>query len=98
MGKNVIWSSLAENDFSKLLYYLDTEWNSSVSAKFINLLDYSINQIQNNPQLYPIIHSKLNIRRCVLTKHNSLYYRELTNAIQILRIFDSRQNPNSLLF
>ena len=39
---------------------------------------------------------KLKVRKCVITKQNSLYYRENSERIEILRIYDNRQNPRKL--
>jgi len=38
------------------------------------------------------------IQKCVATKHNTLYYRETNHRIEILRLYDTRQNPETLRF
>jgi plasmid stabilization system protein ParE len=55
-------------------------------------------QIKNNPELFPLINSELQIRKCVVTKHNSIFYRETNSRIEILRLYDTRQNPDNLIF
>lgn len=45
-----------------------------------------------------IIIKKLDVRKCVTTKHNTIYFREEPNIIVILRIYDTRQNPDKLSF
>lgn len=69
-----------------------------VDNQFINITEQSINQIAKNPKQYPLINRKLRIRKVVLTKHNSLFYRESKNHIDILRIYDTRQDPYKLKF
>lgn len=54
--------------------------------------------MKNHPEKYPEIHAPLRIRKCVLTKHNSLYYRITNNQLEILRIYDNRQDPDLLKF
>jgi len=34
----------------------------------------------------------IDVRSILLTKHNRLYYRVKNNFIEILRVFDTRQN------
>ena len=51
-----------------------------------------------DPKIFPIINQELNIRKCVVTMHNTLYYRESDSSIQIIRLFDSRQDPKKLVF
>jgi len=96
MRKPIRWSSLAEDDFVKLLDYLATRWNKNVCTKFINKLDFCIEIIQTNPKQFPFINKELQIRKCVVTKQNTLYYRETKSRIEVLRIYDTRQNPDSL--
>ena len=98
MLKSIKWSSLAENDFAKIVDYLETRWNNTVCIEFINDIDFCIGLIQKNPKLFPIFNSELQIRKCVVTKQNSLYYRETNSRIEVLHIYDTRQNPDSLLF
>ena len=98
MPKSVKWSSQADNDFAKILEYLENRWNNNVCSKFINKVDFCLELIQRNPLQFPVINPDLQIRRCVITKHNTLYYRETEFRIEVLRLYDTRQNPDSLLF
>jgi plasmid stabilization system protein ParE len=98
MLKPIKWSSLADNDFAKLLEYLEIRWNKNVSLKFITKLDFCVDLIHKNPNQFPIFNAQLHIRKCVVTKQNTLYYRETKSRIEILRLYDTRQNPEKLRF
>jgi len=98
MHKHVIWSPLSENDFQQILNYLNENWDYKVANHFIDLTEQIVNQISINPRQYPIIYRKKSIRKCVLTKHNSLFYRVRKDRIEILRIYDTREDPVSLSF
>jgi plasmid stabilization system protein ParE len=98
MPKKIIWAPLAENDFAGILDYLDKNWDSKVALNFIDLTENVIGQISINPKQYPVIFKKKRIRKCVMTKHNSLFYRDSRVQIEILRIYDTRQDPDSLTF
>jgi plasmid stabilization system protein ParE len=54
--------------------------------------------ISENPKLFPIVHNDLKIRKCVISKQNILFYREVHKNIEIVRLFDSRQDPKKLNF
>ena len=78
---------------------LELEWGKKLTdEKFIDLTDNSIKQITINPKQFPIIQKKKKIRKCVLTKHNSMFYQIGSESIDILRIFDTRQDPRKLKF
>ena len=98
MAKPVIWSPQSEKDLEKILGYLAKEWKESVALKFLDLLDTLLSQIAVNPRQFPIIHKHLNIRKCVLTKHNTLYYRNKRSVVEVVRIYDNRQDPDKLEF
>jgi plasmid stabilization system protein ParE len=98
MPKTIKWSSFAENDFALLLEYLETKWNRKVCNHYIEEIDYCIIHIQKNPKQFPFMNKELQIRKCVISKHNSIFYRDTINRIEILRIYDTRQNPDDLKF
>jgi plasmid stabilization system protein ParE len=94
----IIWSPLSEKDFDQILEYLRINWDIKVVTQFMDITDHLINQISENPKQYPLINKKQRTRKVVLTKHNSLFYRESKNHVDILRIYDTRQDPHKLSF
>lgn len=98
MPDRIIWSPLAEEDFNDIADYLAKEWNEKVVIHFVSLVDHLVEQISINPKQYPVIFPDLSIRRCVITKHNSIFYRATKNQVDILRIYDTRQDPGKLRF
>jgi len=98
MPKRINWSPLAENDLSNILNYIGHNWGQKVSSNFIDLTEIFINQISINPKQFPFINKRKGIRKCVLTKHNTLFYRDKRSVVEILRIYDTRQDPNTLTF
>ena len=98
MPKKIIWSPLSENDFMTILDYLKENWDDKVVQGFIEITDSSLSQISINPKQFPVIYKNKKIRKCVLTMHNTLYYRDRKDCVDILRIYDNRQDPKKLLF
>jgi plasmid stabilization system protein ParE len=98
MPKPVIWSPGSEQDFSSILDFLSDNWDSKVALRFIDITDQLIRQISINPKQFPVIHKKKKIRKCVIIKHNTLYYRERKDNVDILRIYDNRQDPRKIKF
>ena len=85
MLKPIIWSPLSENDFENILDYLDKKWGNKVASNFIELTENTLNQIAINPRQFPIVYKRKKIRKCVLTKHNSLFYRDGKTKTEIRR-------------
>ena len=98
MAKNIVWSPSAIEDLSQILTFLNAKWNAKIANDFSQLTFSVIQTISENPKLFPIIYKEKKIRKCVLTKQNTLFYREIGSTINILRIFDTRQDPIKLKF
>ena len=98
MSKQIVWSPSAESDFANILEYLQENWEERVTNQFIDLTEGILSQISINPRQFPLIHKKQKIRKCVITKHNTLFYRESNSQVDLLRIYDIRQDPNTLTF
>jgi len=98
MNHKVVWSPLEEKDFEEILFYLQKNWDPSVIESFILITETLIEQIRLNPKQFPLIYKKKNIRKCVMTVHNTLFYRFGKESIEILRLFDNRQDPKKLKF
>jgi plasmid stabilization system protein ParE len=96
MPNIVIWGKYAASDFEGILIYLSSNFSEQVVQNFINYTDKAIDRISENPNQFIIVNKNKHIRKLVLTKQNTIYFKVSKNKISILRIFDSRQNPNRL--
>jgi plasmid stabilization system protein ParE len=92
----VIISERAENNLDKIVTYLLIEWNEKVKNNFLDSLKKVINLLTLNPYMFPKYSKKKHIRKCLITKHNALYYRIVEETVQIITIHDIRRNPKNL--
>lgn len=96
MESKVIWSPAAETDLEYVIEYLNENWSKRIVTKFINKVEDTITLIAEDPTLFPLVNSKLNIRKCVLTNQNTIFYRSNKSTVEIVRVFDTRQDPKKL--
>jgi len=54
--------------------------------------------IQENPYLYPLYNPSKKIRKCIIHGRIILYYRINGDIIEILRFWNTYQNPDKLKF
>lgn len=94
MALQIVWTNNALEDYRRVIDYLLKEWTLKVASDFITILEERADTLRSFP--YVGIASIKNplIRSIVITKHNKLYYRIQADKIEILNIFDTRQNPN----
>ncbi len=93
MERKIILSKTAEKILSRLFEYLEEEWSEKVKSDFIKKLDFSISIIKNQPQSFPESKKQKGLRKCVVTKQTTLYYRFNSKQISIMTVFDTRQHP-----
>jgi plasmid stabilization system protein ParE len=63
---------------------------------FLGKLEAFYKIVSLNPHLFRYYDKRRNIRMYALTKQNSIYYRNKRAAIEIITVFDTRQNPQKL--
>jgi len=92
----VEWTSNAKIELSQILDYIDEKWTERELKNFAVLLEKNISIIVSFPYIFPASSQNSNVRRCVVSKQTSLYYKVEEDRIVILSLFDNRQNPSAL--
>ena len=95
-GYNITWTNNALANLDNLIQYLTDNWTEKEIAIFFRKLDKRINIISQRPQLYPLTSNRKDVRRSVLTPQITIYYKINKQAIEILTLFDNRQNLSKL--
>ena len=93
---SVVISERAENNLDNIVNYLLIEWNEKVKDFFLVRLKKIVNLLSINPYMFQEYSKKKRIRKCLITKHNAMYYRIVENTVEIITIHDSRRNPKVL--
>lgn len=96
MIREIRLSKRAMKRLENLLVYLEEEWSTKVKHDFVRKLDKSLKQIQKLPDSYPESEKIRGLRKCVLSKQTTVFYRYSKTSIDVVTLFDNRQNPKSL--
>lgn len=96
MIRKVVISKTTEKKLETIFSNLVEKWSIKVKNEFIEKLDYSIELIRNQPEMFPESKRGKKLRKCVVTKQTTLFYRFTTKKINVVTIFDTRQNPKKL--
>ncbi|WP_290700983.1 type II toxin-antitoxin system RelE/ParE family toxin [Lacinutrix sp.] len=93
----ILWTKQAEDSFNKTIDYLLEKWTLKEANNFIDIVDHTIFQISNNPELFKISIFDVESREAVITNQTSLFYR-IVNAqtIEIEYFWNNYRNPNHL--
>lgn len=92
--KEVMWSQRATDEYLATLSYILKNWGNNAADKFDATIQKQIQRIAQSPEQFPIVSKIRNVRRCVATPQNFIFFRETESQIQILACFGNRQNPD----
>jgi plasmid stabilization system protein ParE len=98
MAKEVILTPIAENDFENVIDYLTYNWGLTVVNNFVNRFEKIILELSENAGRFPFVDKAKNVQKCILTKHNILYFIETDQAVKIVTVFDTRRDPKKLTY
>jgi plasmid stabilization system protein ParE len=80
-------------NFANVCAYLELEWSDREVASFVRKANRLIRQLaEGNVSFQRSETARCN--RVPITPHNMLYYRVVADRLEILSIWDTRQNPS----
>ena len=90
----VIWSENSVKELESIITYLEDNWSEKEIRKFIQQLNDRIHLIKSYPRIFPSSPKSNKVRKAVLNKRTTIFYRVAPDVIELLSIFDSRQDPD----
>ncbi len=96
-GDSLLWTENAKSELSEIINYIATKWNEVAVRKFTKSLESALEAVLTMPTAFPESSINKNIRRKVISKQTSIYYKIFTDEIVILSIFDNRRNNSNYL-
>ncbi len=96
MKREIRLSKRAMKKLDSILFYLEKEWSTKAKHDFILKLDKSFKQIKKLSDSFPESERIRGLRKCVVTKQTTVFYKHTDTSIDVITIFDNRQNPKSL--
>lgn len=94
----VYLSALAETKLLHLTNYILENWGKLIRDNYIKEFTNKVSQISNQPNSCPESLEFKGLYKCVVSKQSTFYYRInfKLSEIEIITIFDTRQDPNIL--
>jgi plasmid stabilization system protein ParE len=95
MAQRVIILKRTEQKVRKVYAYLFDNWNEKIADEFYEKFEKTIHLIAIHPRIGRPSAKRPQVRRKLITKHNCVYYRIKKNAVIIINMLDTRQNPKN---
>ncbi|MHA8061050.1 type II toxin-antitoxin system RelE/ParE family toxin [Aquirufa beregesia] len=91
-GYRIVWTNHSLNELQNTIHYLEENWTVKELQNLATSIEEAISLISHNPYLFQVSDIKRNVRRVIIAKHNTLYYRLKEDQIEILSFFSHRQS------
>lgn len=98
MSLPIKWSPATKDEFADLLNYVETSFGLDAALKLLDTTEKVLDGIAEHPMMFPASQKAPSIRKAIISKQTSLFYRIAANEIQLLHFWDNRRNPDLLDF
>ncbi len=87
MDYKLFWSEEAVKDLENILYYLTEKWSPKEVENFKQTLSKQLHFIMQFPFMFPASTQNPELRKAVLSKQTSIYYKVEKNMIYLVYLF-----------
>ena len=98
MNLPIIWAPSARDEYAVLLEYVERNFGLDAALELLDTTEKLLEGIAAFPGMFPASDKRKDIRKAVVSKQASLFYRISPDQIQILHVWDNRQDPDKLEF
>jgi plasmid stabilization system protein ParE len=93
MSLQVRYSLKAKQEYVAIIQYIILNFVNEKAILVDEYFDNAIRQISMNPRMYPLFDKKRKIRRCVLSKQTTLFYRFEGKNVELVSFRSNLMNP-----
>ncbi|WP_426667524.1 type II toxin-antitoxin system RelE/ParE family toxin [Mucilaginibacter sp. McL0603] len=93
MSFEIKFTPEAEETYDAVVTQLRQRWGDRFVVKFEIKVLKCLDTITTTPYIYPVTEENTGIRKCLLHKNCSMFYKVYDEAILIVCFWDNRQDP-----
>ena len=94
MKLKVRYSLHARHEEIELLEYIHHRFGVNKAKEVYNKIEKVLEEVSLTPEMYRVSKKKNNLRKCVLSKQTSIYYRINEEHIEVISFRANRKNPD----
>lgn len=95
MALQIRYSLKAKQEYTAIISYIIQNFGLEKAILIDGNFEKVIRQISINAEMYPIFDNRRKIRRCVLSKQTTLFYRIEGKNIELVSFRSNLMNPES---
>lgn len=93
--RQLTFSRRSINDIRKISEYIEFKFSLRIKIEFLEKLQKNLDYISSNPENFPLTEYEF-LRKCVVSKETSIFYKIRSKDIAVVSVFDTRQNPKKI--
>jgi plasmid stabilization system protein ParE len=95
-GYKILWTDHALSELESTYQYLEANFTERELSNLSKEIENVTYLISINPYLFQESEFKKGVRKAVVMKFNTMYYRIKLDTIEILSFFSNRQDPDNI--
>ena len=96
MNVPVVWSPQASDAYRKQVQWLEANRDSRAVLRYLHEVATAVDRVATPAVRYQAVAGHSDIYRYKLNATTYLYYRIRNETVELLTLFDTRQNPDKL--
>ena len=92
----IVWTNFSEVSLLEIVNYIENDFGSLIAEKYYFKVLETIDDIELNPELFPIYQHNTETRKAVINKKTILYYKIIEENIILLAFYDVRMGTHKL--
>ena len=92
----IVWTKTSELTLAEIIDYFENKFGALSSKKYYFDVLETVNNIEINPELFPVFQLKTETRKAVINKKTILYYQIKEHNINLLAFYDVRKGTHKL--
>ena len=92
MDYKILWTEEALSNLEEILDYLNERWTQKEINKFKDKLNKQLELIIKFPKIFPVSNFHPDLRKAVLSKQTTIFYKIQDNIIYLAYLFDNRKD------
>lgn len=85
----------ADADVNEIADFLGERWSPQIAIRFLNAFYKSLDILESTPEIGNPSLKMVGVRRKMIDNYNALFYELVGDVLYVLRVIDTRSNPNT---
>ena len=95
-GYRVVWTDHALIELRQAISYLEQNFSDREIQQLASKIESTLSLIATQPAMYPASPQRKGVRRAVIMRFNTLYYRVEGQQIEVISFFSNRQDAEKV--